>query len=45
MPTARSFARTVVFRDAVYVVGGSTFAGSSHGSAGSRIVDVYRLPR
>jgi N-acetylneuraminic acid mutarotase len=41
MPTARSYARAVVLYDAVYVVGGSRSAGSSHSSAGSRIVERY----
>jgi N-acetylneuraminic acid mutarotase len=41
MPTARSYARAVVVHDAVYVVGGSRSAGSSHSAAGSRIVERY----
>ena len=41
MPTARNYARAVVLKDAVYVVGGSRAAGASHGSPGSRIVDRF----
>ena len=41
MPTARNFARAVVFEGAVYVVGGSRGAGSSHSSAGSDVVERY----
>ena len=41
MPTARNYARAVVFHDAVYVIGGSRSAGSSHSAAGSRIVERY----
>jgi N-acetylneuraminic acid mutarotase len=41
MPTARNFARAVVFQGAVYVVGGSREAGSSHRSAGSDVVERY----
>jgi hypothetical protein len=41
LPHPRNFARAVLFRDAVYVVGGSPTAGSSHASAGSRIVESY----
>jgi N-acetylneuraminic acid mutarotase len=41
MPTARSFARAVPYRDAIYVVGGSTVAGNSHASAGSAVVERY----
>jgi N-acetylneuraminic acid mutarotase len=39
MPTARSFARTVVLDDTIYVVGGSTNYGQSHASAGSGVVE------
>ncbi len=35
MPTARSFARAVLFRDAVYVVDGSPSYGNSHRASGS----------
>ncbi len=41
MPTARNFARTVVFRGAVYVLGGSTEYGSSHASRGSVVVERF----
>lgn len=41
MPTARSYARTVVFHGRIYVVGGSTVAGSAHSSTGSRVVEVF----
>ena len=41
LPTARSYARAVVFHDAVLVVGGSRSYGSSHSAAGSRIVERY----
>lgn len=42
MPHARNFARAVLLHGTVYVVGGSPTAGSSHASAGSRIVESYR---
>jgi N-acetylneuraminic acid mutarotase len=42
MPHARNFARAVLFRGGIYVVGGSPTAGTSHASAGSRIVERYR---
>jgi N-acetylneuraminic acid mutarotase len=45
MPTARSFARAVVFRNAVYVVGGSRFFGAGHSVSGSRSVDRYFVRR
>jgi N-acetylneuraminic acid mutarotase len=41
MPTARSFARAVVFRDRIYVVGGSRFFGDSHAAEGSRVVETF----
>lgn len=41
MPHARNFARAVLFRNSVYVVGGSPMAGPSHASAGSPIVESY----
>ena len=41
MPTPRDFARAVLFRGAVLVVGGSLNPGSSHESAGSRIVERF----
>jgi N-acetylneuraminic acid mutarotase len=42
MPHARNFARAVLFKGSVFVVGGSPTAGTSHASAGSRIVESYR---
>lgn len=39
MPTARSFARAVLFRDAVHVVGGSLTPQTSHAPEGSAIVE------
>lgn len=42
LPTARNFARAVVFKGAVFVVGGSPDAGNSHGSSGSALVERYR---
>ena len=45
MPTARNYARAVLFRDAVYVVGGSRTAGASHGAVGSRVVERYSVAR
>ena len=44
LPTPRSFARTVVFRNAIYVVGGSPEYGSSHSSRGVGIVERF-VPR
>ena len=41
MPTARSFARTVLFKGRAYVVGGSTMYGSSHASPGSGTVESF----
>jgi N-acetylneuraminic acid mutarotase len=41
MPTARSFARTVVFRGRAYVVGGSTVYGRSHASPGAGVVESF----
>ena len=41
MPQARNYARAVVFRKAVYVVGGSATTGNSHGALGSTRVDRY----
>ena len=44
MPTARDYARAVVYRSRIYLVGGSTVAGSVHSSTGSRLVDTF-VPR
>jgi N-acetylneuraminic acid mutarotase len=41
LPKARNYARAVVFRNAVYVVGGSRTPGDSHGALGSRLVDRF----
>jgi N-acetylneuraminic acid mutarotase len=41
MPTARNYARSVVFGGRVYVVGGSTTAGLVHSANGSRVVETY----
>jgi N-acetylneuraminic acid mutarotase len=41
LPTARNYARAVLFNDAVYVVGGSRSAGASHNASGSKVVDRY----
>jgi N-acetylneuraminic acid mutarotase len=41
MPTPRNFARTVIFKGAAYVIGGSTEYGSSHASRGSTIVERF----
>jgi N-acetylneuraminic acid mutarotase len=41
LPTARNFARAVLFQDAIYVVGGSPTPDSSHASEGSAIVESY----
>jgi N-acetylneuraminic acid mutarotase len=41
MPTARGFARAVLFGRSVYVVGGAPAAGSSHDSAGSNVVERF----
>jgi N-acetylneuraminic acid mutarotase len=44
MPTARNYARAVAYRSKIYVVGGSTVAGSVHSSTGSRLVETF-VPR
>jgi N-acetylneuraminic acid mutarotase len=44
MPTARAFARAVVFRGAVYVVGGSRVTASSHSATGTKIVERLVVP-
>jgi hypothetical protein len=41
LPTARSYARAVVLKDAVYVVGGSRVAGDSHSGSGSAVVERF----
>ena len=42
MPTPRNYARAVLFKGSVYTIGGSLSAGSSHASAGSRVVERFR---
>jgi N-acetylneuraminic acid mutarotase len=41
MPTGRNFARTVLFKGRVFVVGGSTTYGRSHASPGSGVVESF----
>jgi N-acetylneuraminic acid mutarotase len=41
MPTARNFARAVLFKGRVYVVGGSTVYGRSHASPGAGVVESF----
>jgi N-acetylneuraminic acid mutarotase len=41
LPTGRNFARTVIFKDRVFVVGGSTTYGRSHASPGSGVVESF----
>jgi N-acetylneuraminic acid mutarotase len=41
MPTARNFARTVLFKGRAYVVGGSTVYGRSHASPGAGVVESF----
>jgi N-acetylneuraminic acid mutarotase len=42
LPTPRAFARAVLLRNAIYVVGGNPTPGPSHASEGSAIVERYR---
>lgn len=42
MPTARNYARAVVYRGRIFVVGGSTVAGSVHSATGSLVVEAFR---
>ncbi|CAG1015800.1 hypothetical protein BURC_01056 [Burkholderiaceae bacterium] len=42
LPTPRNFARSVVWKSAIVVVGGSRLAGSSHASQGSPVVEQWR---
>lgn len=44
LPTPRNYARAVVFRRRIYVVGGSKSAGDSHAARGSRVVE-WLAPR
>jgi hypothetical protein len=41
MPKPTSFARAVVFRGSVYVVGGSRFGSAGHAPAGSTLVQRW----
>jgi N-acetylneuraminic acid mutarotase len=41
LKTPRNYARAVVFRSRIYVVGGSTSYGALHSSTGSRVVETY----
>jgi len=41
LPTPRNYARAVVFRGGIYVVGGSTSFGNSHGAYGSTVVNRF----
>jgi N-acetylneuraminic acid mutarotase len=43
LPHPRNYARAVVYRGAVYVVGGSTSYGGSHTATGSAFVDRYTV--
>jgi N-acetylneuraminic acid mutarotase len=43
MPTPRNFSRAVLFRGAIYIVGGSTQYGSSHASTGSTVVERFAV--
>jgi N-acetylneuraminic acid mutarotase len=45
LPTPRAYARAVLYGDGVLVVGGSTEAGASHASAGSKAVERYAPKR
>jgi N-acetylneuraminic acid mutarotase len=44
LPTPRNYARAVVFRRRIYIVGGSKSAGDSHAARGSRVVE-WLAPR
>lgn len=44
MPIARKFARAVVFKDAVYIVGGSVVPANSHSPIGSNSVLRFTQP-
>ena len=41
MPTARNFARAVLFKRRAYIVGGSTVYGRSHASPGAGVVESF----
>jgi len=44
MPTARKFARAVLFMNSVYIVGGSTVLASSHAPTGTASVERFTQP-
>ena len=44
MPTARKFARAVLFADSVYIVGGSTVPANSHSPIGTASVQLFTQP-
>ena len=44
LPTARNYARSVVYRGRIYVVGGSTVPGDVHAARGSRAVQWFVPP-
>jgi N-acetylneuraminic acid mutarotase len=39
---ARNYARSVVYRGKIFVVGGSTVAGAVHSATGSRLVETFK---
>ena len=41
LPTPRNYARSVVYRGRIYVVGGGKTFGASHTAAGSRVVETF----
>jgi N-acetylneuraminic acid mutarotase len=41
MPTARTFARAVLFRGRIYTVGGAPAAGASHAARGAAVVESF----
>ena len=45
LPTPRNYARSVVYRRRIYVVGGSKVAGDVHAARGSRTVEWFRPAR
>jgi N-acetylneuraminic acid mutarotase len=44
MPTARKFARAVLFMDSIYIVGGSTVLANSHSPIGTGSVERFTQP-
>ena len=44
MPTARKFARAVLFMNSVYIVGGSTVLANSHSPIGTASVEKFTQP-